>query len=438
MRQWNKEPARKFYRSRSFVLVGLARKAFAMFLSKTSVHLVLAAVFVLASYSGVTIKPADAATRAVKQRQAPPAQSNQTPNGIDESRRFSAQDQDAAIVPGFSDARFFASSEQDFFRALPQSNGAKSGAWLALSAGGVDGAFGAGLLNGWSARGARPDFAVVTGVSAGALIAPYAFLGSRYDDQLRTALTTITDADVFEAGQTPLSLLDTWPLRRLLEKRITPEMLADIAAEHHRGRRLFVVTTNLDAGRAVVWNMGAIAARRDDTALKLFRDVLLASAALPGVFPPVFIEVEANGHRFREMHADGGIGGPFFAAPESWLVGTSQTRLPTRQLYIIVNGKLTPEFEVTPSSTSGVLGRSFSAAVKTGTRVEIANLFAAAQRDSIDIKVAQIPESFNHPSRGLFDPDYVKALFDLGFRQAQADQAFSDHPPTRVSQRPTQ
>jgi len=181
-----------------------------MFLSKTSVHLVLAAVFALASYGGVTIKPADAATRAVKQRQAPPAQSNQTPNGIDESRRFSAQDQDAAIVPGFSDARFFASSEQDFFRALPQSNGAKSGAWLALSAGGVDGAFGAGLLNGWSARGARPDFAVVTGVSAGALIAPYAFLGSRYDDQLRTALTTITDADVFEAGQTPLSLLDTW------------------------------------------------------------------------------------------------------------------------------------------------------------------------------------------------------------------------------------
>lgn len=135
-------------------------------------------------------------------------------------------------------------SEQDFLRALPQAN--SDGPWLALSAGGVDGAFSAGVLNGLSASGTRPDFAVVTGVSAGALVAPYAFLGARYDEQLRTALTAITDADVFEAGRTRTSLLDTWPLRNLIEHRITPQLLADVAAEQRRGRRLFVVTVNLE------------------------------------------------------------------------------------------------------------------------------------------------------------------------------------------------
>jgi hypothetical protein len=276
---------------------------------------------------------------------------------------------------------------------------------------------------------------VVTGVSAGALVAPFAFLGSHYDDQLRTILTTINDADVFEDAHTPASLLDTWPFRNLLEKQITPQLVADVAAEHRRGRRLFVVTTNLDSGRTTVWNMGAIAARGDDAAVKLFRDVLLASASVPGVFPPTFIDVEAHGHRFKEMHADGAIGGPFFIGPESWLTGANQARLPARQIYVIVNEKLTPDFEVTPSTTLGALGRAFSAAVKTGTRVEIAYTAAASKRDAIDFELAYIPDSFNHPSHGLFDPDYVKALYDFGYRQAQ--EAFAK-PQVQISQQPSQ
>jgi hypothetical protein len=170
----------------------------------------------------------------------------------------------------------------------------------------------------------------------------------------------------------------------------------------------------------------------------LFRQVLLASASLPGIFPPVYFDVESHGHQFQEMHADGGLGGPFFVGPESWLTGASAFRLPTRQLYVILNGKLAPEFDVTPPNVLGVLGRAFSVAVKTGARVEIASVTAASQRDAIDVKFAHIAQDFNHPSHGLFDPDYVKALYDFGFRQAQSGHAFGERPPTRISQRPSE
>jgi predicted patatin/cPLA2 family phospholipase len=353
-----------------------------------------------------------------------------------QARGFTLQEAAEAIVPGFPGVRFFADSETSFTSALPANP--PNGEWLALSAGGADGAFGAGILNGWSAAGTRPNFAVVTGVSTGALLAPYAFLGSGYDQQLQTAFTTTTDADIFENGQTPTSLLDTWPLRDLIARLITPKLLADVANEYQRGRRLFVVTANLDLGRSVVWDMGAIAAHRDEAALKLFRNVLLASASLPAIFPPVFIDVESNGHRFQEMHADGGIGGPFFIAPESWLTNTGQIHLPARKLYVIVNGRLTPEFEVTPMNPLAILGRAFSAAVKTGTRVEVADVFSAAQRDSIAFKLAHIGRDFEHTSHGAFDPDYMRALFEYGFQEARDGQAFRDTPPIKLSLKSTQ
>ncbi len=145
---------------------------------------------------------------------------------------------------------------------------------------------------------------------------------------LRDAYTTITAADVFELGGKGESFFDTWPLRDLIAKRVTPELLNDVAAEHRRGRRLLVLTTNLDAERPVAWNMGAIAAKGDDKALKLFRDILLAATSIPGAFPPVLIEVEAGSRKFQEMHADGGLNNQFFIAPQSLLLNTSSFRLP--------------------------------------------------------------------------------------------------------------
>ncbi|HLN40049.1 MAG TPA: patatin-like phospholipase family protein, partial [Xanthobacteraceae bacterium] len=226
---------------------------------------------------------------------------------------FTAADEVAAAIPGMPDARFWADSVADFTAALPP----QPGPWLALSSGGADGAFGAGLLKGLSESGHRPDYAVVTGVSTGALMAPFIFAGPRYDDALRAAYTKITAADVFEVGSTGESFVDSWPLKDLIAKQITPALLADVAAAHNSGRRLFVITTDLDAERSVVWNMGAIAAHAadkngGDAALALFRRVLLASSAIPGGFPPVLIDVEANGKKFQEMHVDGGVGGQFF------------------------------------------------------------------------------------------------------------------------------
>jgi predicted acylesterase/phospholipase RssA len=339
-----------------------------------------------------------------------------------ERQTFDKNDQDIASVPGIPDARFFADSERDFAIALPQ----VEGPWLILSGGGADGAYGAGLLVGWTVSGHRPQFSAVTGVSTGALIATYAFLGERYDEPLREAYTTITAADVFEHHATDESLLDTWPLRDSIAKRVTPKLLSDIAAEHQRGRRLFVVTTNLDAERAVVWNMGAIAAHGDEAALGLFRDVLLASASVPGLFPPAYIEGEANGRRFQEMHADGGMSGPFFVAPEAWLTNLGNQHLPARQLFIVVNSKLTPDFQSAERNLISILGRSFSAALKAAARAEIALVEVAAQRGGTGCQVAYIDDEFNQPSHGPFDPDYMRALFDLGTRQSRDGTAFHD------------
>jgi len=333
---------------------------------------------------------------------------------------FGLEDEAEAVVLGIPDARAWGDSEDEFARLLPKVDGP----WLAMSGGGSDGAYAAGLLTGMTKAGTRPEFAVVTGASIGALIAPYAFLGPRYDEELHQQFTTITAGDIFEDRPTGDSLMDSWPLKRTIEKRVTPQLLADIAAEHRRGRRLLAVTTNLDAGRPMVWNLGAIAARGDDKALALFRAVLLASASIPGIFPPVMIEAQSRGKDLQELHNDGTITAPFFIAPVSVLAGTGTVHLPTKQLYVIANAKLSQQFDVTTTQTTAVLGRSISLALQSGLRIELLLTLAAAQKQGISLSVAQIDPEFEHPSRGAFDPEYMKALFDYAVEQAKKGKTF--------------
>jgi len=157
-------------------------------------------------------------------------------------------------VADIPDARFYADSVEDYRRAIGTAGLLWSDPWLVLSGGGENGAFGAGLLAGWSAMGERPNFSVVTGLSTGALIAPFAFAGSAYDAALKDCYTGITAADIFEFGATPESLLDTWPLGKLIARKVTAPFLEAVAAQHRRGRRLFVLTTSVDTQRAVVWS----------------------------------------------------------------------------------------------------------------------------------------------------------------------------------------
>jgi hypothetical protein len=372
--------------------------------------------------------------RAKKPVKRPAAPAPQPPAKKHLSRpEFTADEQRQAEIPGLPGVRFWGDSVADYARAVP----AARGPWLILSSGGEDGAYGAGVLSGWTQSGRRPDFPVVTGISTGALMAVYAFAGPKYDDVLRKAYTGITSADIFELSPTPESLVDTWPLKRLIEKNVTDEVLADVAAEYKRGRRLFALTTNLDAGRSVVWDMGMIAAKGGEDALRLFRDILLASSAIPGPFPPVYIEVEANGRRFVEMHVDGGVNGPMYIAPEAYLFPGADKRLPMSQLYIVLNGKVRPDFYMPARTTSTVLGRSISLALQMGARMDLALFYSAAQRDGVDFNLAHVDSDFNMPARGAFDAAYMKALFDRGFEQGRKAEFAKNLPfrrPTAVSE----
>jgi hypothetical protein len=352
---------------------------------------------------------------------------------------FTAAEDAIAGIPGMPDARFWADSIADFKAALPP----QPGPWITFSSGGADGAFGAGLLNGLTESGKRPDYAMVAGVSTGALMAPFVFAGPKYDASLR-AYTKITAADVFEIGNTGESFLDSWPLKDLIAKQITPELLADIAAGHRAGRRLFVVTTNLDAQRSVVWNMGAIATHAadkngGDAALKLFRTILLASSAIPGGFPPVLIDVEADGKQFAEMHVDGGVGGQFFVAPPALMAATSDYKLPATALYVVINTGLQPEFHVVDRSTPSVLTNTVGAAVQVDTRLMMDRAYLVAKRSGVPFNVATVPADFNAPSHGPFDPDYMSALFQVGEQMGRSATPFANEPPAypgRPSERP--
>lgn len=324
------------------------------------------------------------------------------------------------------------------FRALVEGASAAGEPWLVLSGGGENGAFAAGLLNGWSEAGTRPAFGVITGVSTGAMIAPFAFIGASGDAALRQNYTEVSAADVFEFGGTSEALTDTWPLKRRIDRAVTPSLLKAVAAEHAKGRRLLVATTAVDAERPVLWDMGAIAEAGGPKALALFRSVILASSAVPGVFPPVMIEVVAEGQRasdkggsktvpdkrFQEMHDDGGTTAPYFLAPETMLLAKAPAPLPTHRVYLVVNNSLTPDFQMASRTTLSVLGRSMSAAIKAQTRAALALAEAFAQRTGLDLEVAQIDDRFRQTSAAPFDQGYMKALFAHGAALGRAGTAF--------------
>ena len=339
-----------------------------------------------------------------------------------EGRRaaFTPDEQKAGRIAGIPDARFFADNAEAFLKAVPR----RPGAWLALSGGGADGAYSAGVLNGWTGTGSRPEFSVVTGISTGAAIAPFAFLGSAYDQQLRANYTTINAGDIFEDIDTDQSLLDTWPLKDLIARQATPDLVKAVAREHKKGRRLFVVTADLDSEKRVVWNMGAIAAKGDEGALALFRDVLLASASVPGLFPPVTIDLEANGKCVREVHIDGSVGGPFYFAPEVWLAGKADFKLPSSGVYVLLNAKTEPYFEMVQQNVLSLLGRSISMALKFAGRIDAQRAVAAAAKDGIPFQLAHIPGDFKEVSQGAFDGVYMEKLFNRGEQDARSGKAF--------------
>lgn len=311
---------------------------------------------------------------------------------------------------------------------------------LALSGGGADGAFGAGVLKGWTERGDRPEFEVVTGVSAGAIIAPFAFLGPAYDDKLETIWTKYRASDVVTAQLLPgllggEALADTSPMAKLIAEYIDAETMRAIAAEYQRGRILMVLTTNLDAQRPVVWNMGEIAHAGTPEALDLFRKVILASAAIPGAFPPVRIPVTVNGKRYEELHVDGGTTREVFVLPVQAPFSAFDKlypRPPDRRVYVIKNGKITPEYEIVEPKTLTIAARSISTLIKSQNWGELYRIRRMAADDNVAFNFLSIPESFSFTTTEIYDPKYQRALFEIG-REAGLAHDWLDAPPGQTS-----
>ena len=313
------------------------------------------------------------------------------------------------------------------FSTIDQDVKEKTVNYLAISGGGANGAFGAGLLAGWTAAGNRPEFAIVTGVSTGALIAPFVFLGPEQDAQLRKFYTTTSTEDII-TKRTILSILrgesisDSEPLRDTLSEIFDQQMLAAIAAEHSKGRRLFVGTTNLDAGRPVIWDIGAIAASKHPRAAELVVDVLLASASIPGVFPPVFFEIEVGGEKYDEMHVDGGTSSQLFLYPAPLDAQKMDEIIGIKgkyRLFLIRNARLTAEWKAIKPKVSRIAIRSVGTLVRAQGMGDLYRIYLRTQQDGIDYNLAYIPADFTMKSKELFDPEYMSQLFDLGYRMAE-------------------
>ncbi|MEQ8230127.1 MAG: patatin-like phospholipase family protein, partial [Gammaproteobacteria bacterium] len=304
--------------------------------------------------------------------------------------------------------------------------------YLAVSGGGDKGAFGAGLLNGWTASGTRPQFKLVTGISTGALIAPFAFLGSAYDDQLRELYTKVEPRDIFKPRNLLSGLLgdamgDTTPLRRLTEKYITHEFLAAIAAEHEKGRILLVGTTDLDARRGVIWNMTKIAAIGGPRALALFRSLLVASAAIPGAFPPVLVDVEIDGIRHQELHVDGGAAAQVFVYPPA--VSSRGGGERQRMLYVVRNARLDPDWVEVKPRTLSIVNRAIASLIQSQGVGDLFLIHEIAQRDGLDFNMAYIPASFDAPHRTDFDTVYMNALYETAYAMAAKGYPWEKAPP---------
>jgi predicted patatin/cPLA2 family phospholipase len=308
---------------------------------------------------------------------------------------------------------------------------------LAISGGAEDGAFGAGLLVGWSDAGTRPVFDLVTGVSSGALIAPFAFLGREHDGQLRDIFTKYGRKDIFAYNVHGLiegsAIADDSPLAKLIEKYVDEAFLLEIAKARVKGRILLIGTTNLDTQRPVLWDMGRVALSNNPGALALFRKILLASATLPGVFPPVRIQVKVGGRSYDELHVDGGVTRQVFIAPSIFSLVSHDER-PRRpvtkpRLYVIRNGKIDPEWQSVRENVVSITQRSISTLIKNQGIGDLYRIYSITKADGIDFNLASIPADFSETSDEPFDLKYMIALFDRGYNLANHNYSWVKAPP---------
>jgi predicted patatin/cPLA2 family phospholipase len=353
--------------------------------------------------------------------------------GISNSRFLLSQTEALTREFADSDRREIAARRQEGLHGpLPP------GAMLAISGGGDDGAFGAGLLVGWTVHGDRPQFKAVTGVSTGALTAPFAFLGPQYDAQLKAAYTTTNAQKVFKrrgflAALTSDATSDSAPLYDMVSRYLDDHMVEQIGAEYQKGRLLMIMTTNLDAGQPCIWNVGAIAASGQPGARALIIKILVASAAVPVAFPPVMFDVEVGGQHRQEMHADGGIVDQTFIYPPSIDIREATDEVGAanrmRDAYVIRNGRLIPNSANVRRRTLSIARRAVSLMITTSGTNDMYRIYLTTTRDHVGYHLAYIPPEFNQPYKGPFDRTYMSNLFQFGFAEGIAGGEWQSKPP---------
>lgn len=310
---------------------------------------------------------------------------------------------------------------------------------LVLSGGGAFGAYQAGILYGWSEAGTRPSFDSITGVSTGALVATLVFLGPDYDCELKRVYTSVKTNDIYIRRSSIQALLsnslaDNAPLARQINTLLTPEAFARLGAEHRKGQRLYVGTTDLDGRRSVVWDIGAIAARGTPEDRELVTRVLLASAAIPGFFPPTEIPVEVDGRRLIERHVDGGVTQGLFIRPP-YVPPELRQRAPAdflydSDLYVIVAGKLYADPEDVKPGVLKIAESSISTLLFAETRVELVKVYMAGMLAGMNYRLAAIPSEYKAPKSSTeFDPAMMTGMFEEGRRQVLAGTAWRSSPP---------
>ena len=304
---------------------------------------------------------------------------------------------------------------------------------LAISGGGAGGAFGAGALVGLTRNGSRPQFELVTGVSTGALIAPFAFLGPAWDKRLTEAAMTAGNGSLLQWRGGILydpAVYSGEPLAKFVDRFVTDELVRAVAAEAAKGRMLLVATTDLDKEESVIWDLGAIASHGGEEARTLFRDVLTASASIPGVFPPVMIRVEEDGIAYDEMHVDGGTIQSFFVAPEiNRYLPVKIDGLAGINVYVIINGQIGVSPGTTPLSPIPILTRSYSATMKHISRRDIGIAAAFALRHGMNFHFTEIPVDYPFPGLLDFRAPTIQALFNYAVECAETGHLW-----TRVDQ----
>jgi predicted acylesterase/phospholipase RssA len=349
---------------------------------------------------------------------------------------YTASDAASSTVLDLDELRRYADEPASMFLKTNVSPRSGPLSYLALSGGGADGAYGAGVLNGWTAAGTRPEFSVVSGVSTGALIAPFAFLGPAYDATLRDVYTSGVAESLLNAPNIVHALFGSGlfgntHLRELVARYVGHDMLGAIAAEYARGRQLLIVTTNLDTQRTVIWDMGRIATIRSTQALNLFRDVLAASASIPVVFPPMLIDAEANGHRFQEMHVDGGVTAPVLTLPEAFLLRNGALAKGLRMnIYVLVNDKVERDFKLVPNSTIDIAARTSASVTKTQIRSVLYETYDFARRNNFGFNLTYIDKNLPSPSSFGFEASYMRSLYQYGYDKAKTGDFWAKSPPS--------